>query len=434
MHFDESLTTERDIESAINRQPLLVTPETPLFEVVVLMTQSGLDSQKQSILAGNPGSNHAKCKTSSFALVMKDEKLLGIFTERDIVKLAAEGRDIQTLTVGEVMTPQVITLPINSLRDLFGPLFLFRRYKIRHLPIVGDRGELIGIISQDGIRQLVKPTDFLKLKRVSEVMTTPVIVAPLQALISEIAQLMTIHGVSCVVITQDTEVEGEENRAFPVGIVTERDILHFQALKLDMSQTSVDTVMSSPLFLLQPEDTLWTAYQEMQNRQVRRLVVSWDWGEGIGIITETNLLQSLEIKEIFEVEESIEKTFQQVESQTIQQILNHKINHQEKLERLLAQVSDNLDKIFRQNYISLERQQSQIESVLLDVEEMQVLVCQINQETKDLQKIAQANLEDEENIHQKQQIIEGNINEEEGEQDGREGNLPKHLPQIATGS
>lgn len=262
MYIDKSLITERDIENAIDRQPLLVTPYTPLFEVVVLMSQRRYNSQNPCILPGNPSLNDQKHKISSFALVVEAEKLLGIFTERDIVKLAAEGRDIQTLTIGEVMTPDVITLPISSLRDLFGPLFLFRRYKIRHLPIVGDRGELIGIISQDSIRHLVRPTDFLKLKRVSEVMTTPVINAPLTTSVSEIAQLMTIHGVSCVVITQETALEDEESLVCPVGIVTEHDVVQFQALQLNLTQTTVETVMSTPLFLLQPEDSLWTAYQK----------------------------------------------------------------------------------------------------------------------------------------------------------------------------
>jgi CBS domain-containing protein len=429
MYFDEPLIIERDIESTIDRQPLLVTPDTPLFEVVVLMSQR-IISQNPSIMADNPNLNDGKRKISSFVLVVENEKLLGIFTERDIVKLAAEGRDMQTLTIREVMTPDVITLPINSLRDVFGPLFLFRRYKIRHLPIVGDRGELIGIISQDSIRQLVRPTDFLKLKRVSEVMTTSVVNAPLTTSVSEIAQLMTAHGVSCVVITQEMKVENdEENLVCPVGIVTERDIVQFQALQLNLVQTPVETVMSTPLFLLQPEDSLWTAYKEMQSRKVRRLVVSWDWGKGIGIVTQTNLLQSLELKEIFEVEETVEKTVQASESQKIQQILNQKIDQQEQLESSLLRLYENLGNIFSKTNISPHIPQSQVQSVLFDIGEMRDFVRKMNQETKDLQKLARINFDEDGSIYPSQTVIEHeqNIDDEIGE------NLPKSLPKIATG-
>jgi CBS domain-containing protein len=429
MHFDEPLIIERDIESAIDRQPLLVTPDTPLFEVIVLMSQRSYNSQNPCIVADSSGFSDGKRQISSFALVVEGEKLLGIFTERDIVKLAAEGRDIQTLTIREVMTPDVITLHINSLRDVFGPLFLFRRYKIRHLPIVGDRGELIGIISQDSIRQLVRPIDFLKLKRVSEVMTTSVINAPLTTSVSEIAQLMTVHGVSCVVITQETKLEDEENLVCPVGIVTERDIVQFQALQLNLVQTTVETVMSTPLFLLQPEDSLWTAYQEMQGRKVRRLVVSWDWGKGIGIVTQTNLLQSLELKEIFEVEETVEKTVQASESQKIQQILNQKIEQQEQLESSLLRLYENLGNIFSKTNISPHIPQSQVQSVLFDIGEMRDLVRKMNQETKDLQKLARINFDEDGSIYPSQTVIEHeqNIDDEIGE------NFPKSLPKIATG-
>jgi CBS domain-containing protein len=428
MHFDKPLIIGRDIENAIDRQPLLVTPDVPLFEVIVLMSQRSYNSQNPCILADSSGLSDGKRQISSFALVVEDEKLLGIFTERDIVKLAAEGRDIQTLTIGEVMTPDVITLPINSLRDLFGPLFLFRRYKIRHLPIVGDRGELIGIISQDSIRQLVRPTDFLKLKRVSEVMTTPVINAPLTTSVSGIAQLMTLHGVSCVVITQETKLEeDEESLVCPVGIVTERDIVQFQALQLNFAQTAVETVMSTPLFLLQPEDSLWTAYQEMQSRKVRRLVVSWDWGKGIGIVTQTNLLQSLKLKEMCEVEETVEKTVQASESQKIQQILNHKIDQQEQLEHSLLRVYKNLGNILAKTNISPEIQQSQMQSMLLDIEQMQVLVRKMNQETKDLQNLARVDIDEDENIYPSQTVIEQTIDNE------IEEDFPKSLPKIATG-
>ncbi|MEL7315933.1 MAG: CBS domain-containing protein, partial [Cyanobacteria bacterium J06559_3] len=60
---------------------------------------------------------------------------------------------------------------------------------------------------------------------------------------------------------------------------------------IDLGQTEAQTVMSSPLLLLNPKDSLWTAHQEMQQRRVGRLVVSWNWGRGLGIVTQTSLLR-----------------------------------------------------------------------------------------------------------------------------------------------
>jgi CBS domain-containing protein len=47
-------------------------------------------------------------------------------------------------------------------QDIFAALFLFRRYRIRHLPIVDDQGQLVGVISLD-ILAALKVRRFLNL-------------------------------------------------------------------------------------------------------------------------------------------------------------------------------------------------------------------------------------------------------------------------------
>jgi PAS domain S-box len=56
--------------------------------------------------------------------------------------------------------------------------------------------------------------------------------------------------------------------------------------------------MSTPLFSLKPEDSLWVAHQEMQQRLVRRLVVTSEGGELLGIVTQTSLLGVLDPMEM----------------------------------------------------------------------------------------------------------------------------------------
>jgi hypothetical protein len=73
--------------------------------------------------------------------------------------------------------------------------------------------------------------------------------------------------------------------------------------------------MSTPLFLLSPEDSLWTAHQEMQKRRVGRLVVSWNWGRGLGIVTQTSLLRVFDPMEMYGVIENLQQTIQQLESE-----------------------------------------------------------------------------------------------------------------------
>lgn len=385
MQFNQPLNLSQNLDDAIDRQPLIVAPDALLSEVITLMTQKRcrLDAlllDNESSLADVPS------KPSSFALVMQENNLLGIITERDIVKLVASDAVTENLRISSVMTANPITLPRIAFRDVFGALFLFRRYSIRHLAIVDENG-LVGVVSAESIRSLLRPIDLLKLKRVSEVMTTPVITAPLTSVVLDVAKLMLLHQVSCVVITQETEID-DEVKTKPVGIITERDIVQFLALQLNLAQVYTHQVMSTPLFLLQPEDSLWKAYREMENRHVRRLVVTWDWGKGIGIITQTNLLRSLDSGEISNIEEIVEFTAQG--KQQIQQVLKQKIDEQRELERLLSSILDNLSNILNQTSVSPDTLQSYIKSALFNIEQIQNLIRYFNQNSQDvLQRITE---------------------------------------------
>ncbi|BAZ14932.1 histidine kinase like sensor protein [Calothrix sp. NIES-4071] len=382
MQFNQPLIPEQSLDDAIDRQPLIVAPDALLSEVIALMSQK---RGRLDVPLDSAGLVEAPSKSSSFALVMQENNLLGIITERDIVKLVAENGVTQDLRISSVMTTNPITLPRIAFRDVFGPLFLFRRHGVRHLPVVDENG-LVGVISADSIRSLLRPIDLLKLKRVSEVMTTPVITAPLTCVVSDAAKLMSIYKVSCIVITQETEID-DEVQTKPVGIITERDIVQFLALQLNLTKIHAHQAMSTPLFLLQPEDSLWKAYQEMESRRVRRLVVTWNWGKGIGIVTQTNLLRSLDFSDITNIEEIIELTVQSGQQQ-IQQVIKQKIDEQKELERLLSLMLNNLYSIVTQNYTSPDALQSQIKSTLFSIEQIQNLLRYFNQQSQDvLQRI-----------------------------------------------
>lgn len=319
MQFDDSTVGTPSLEDAIDRHPLIVSPETPLLDAIALMNQtranggSEVNSTANSTVDGVTGSDPNTIPLtgarSSCVLALAGDKAIGIFTERDIVRLTADGVDFAGVSVARIMAHPVITFKYSEFKDIFAVLFLFRRYRMRHLVIVDDRDRLVGVVSSESIRRVLRPANLLKMRRVSEVMTTPVIQAALSTSVLGVAQLMAQHRVSCVAII---EADGEPF-ALPVGIVTERDIVQFQALGLNLDDTTAEAVMSSPLFLLSPEDSLWTAHREMQKRRVRRLVVSWNWGGGLGIVTQTSLLRIFDPMEMYGVVETLQRTVDELE-------------------------------------------------------------------------------------------------------------------------
>ncbi len=78
-------------------------------------------------------------------LVMDGDELLGIITERDVLKAVATGRPLDETRVSDAMTKEVETVPpAMTLRDAAA---LMADKWIRHLPVV-ERGTVVGIISQ----------------------------------------------------------------------------------------------------------------------------------------------------------------------------------------------------------------------------------------------------------------------------------------------
>jgi len=78
-------------------------------------------------------------------LVSDGETLDGIFTERDVLNLVvAEGRDPAATKVEEVMTRKVLV--VRPDRPLVEVEAIMRQEKVRHVPVVGEKG-LVGMIS-----------------------------------------------------------------------------------------------------------------------------------------------------------------------------------------------------------------------------------------------------------------------------------------------
>jgi CBS domain-containing protein len=73
------------------------------------------------------------------------ERLVGIITERDMLRYFAAGQcDLKLVKVAEVMTTKLITAkPGDSVTDLMG---LMTTHRIRHVPILTDE-RLVGMVS-----------------------------------------------------------------------------------------------------------------------------------------------------------------------------------------------------------------------------------------------------------------------------------------------
>ncbi|HAS54449.1 MAG TPA: histidine kinase [Nitrospiraceae bacterium] len=96
----------------------------------------------------------SECKIGAL-LVMDKGALVGIVTERDIVKNAAnEAKPCKDVTAKEAMTTNLlISRPEDSLEYVMA---VMTQNNIRHLPVVDERG-LVGMLSmRDVVKTMVK--------------------------------------------------------------------------------------------------------------------------------------------------------------------------------------------------------------------------------------------------------------------------------------
>jgi CBS domain-containing protein len=113
-------------------------------------------------------------------LVLDNEDLVGIITERDVLKAVAGGTSLDQTRISEVMTKDLVTVgPGTSLRE--AAKIMADRW-IRHLPVV-DSGKLVGIVSQrdlagvlagalnepEALEQLVEASELVREKRLRRV-------------------------------------------------------------------------------------------------------------------------------------------------------------------------------------------------------------------------------------------------------------------------
>ena len=298
------------LAQAIERAPLTVSPDVLLEEVMELMSQNWANSCQLA----SEGVADAKLIASvedSCVLAIANSQILGILTKRDLVRLISEGRNPNNITLEEVMNKNVVTLTSTKSQDIFAALNLLRCHKIHHLPIIDENKRLLGLVTQASLRRTLQSLDLLRFRTVREVMSRAIHAFPTVSVL-EVARLMADYQVSCIPIVET----GEFRR--PIGIITERDIVQFRSLQLNLARILAQTVMSTPLFLALPEDSLWAVQQQMEQHRLRRLVVADERGELLGVVSQSDLLKTINSIELQSYLEILQSRVRRLEKEKIE--------------------------------------------------------------------------------------------------------------------
>jgi CBS domain-containing protein len=114
---------DRPVKSVMKRRSMLkAAPQTTVAKAARLMARRNVGA----------------------VMVVDGERLTGIFTERDLVRVVARGLDLDATPIADVMTASPETI---GPKESFGyALLIMHERGFRHLPVL-DAGKLVGVLS-----------------------------------------------------------------------------------------------------------------------------------------------------------------------------------------------------------------------------------------------------------------------------------------------
>ncbi len=120
---------------------------------------------------------------------------------------------------------------------------------------------------------------------VSDIMKKRVISIDEVKTIKDAANMMNEARIGSIIITKDDT---------PIGILTERDFVTKIASKEIPLSTPLSKVMTHPLLVIGPNQTVWEAAEIMKNMEIHRVAVQ-EGNKIIGMVTTTDLVKIISI-------------------------------------------------------------------------------------------------------------------------------------------
>lgn len=236
------------------------------------------------------------------SIVITDEAghPVGIVTERNILHAmrASSPPDTQLRTS---MSAPVITVP--GTMDCLEGYQICMREGIRHLVLTDEGGVVAGVVSETDFRLHLNLTVLAGRRQVISVAQRSVTSLPAHSSLMQALNLMQAQRESCVVVVEDER---------PIGIVTERDVVHFYSREPGRVSVHLAEVMTSPVLTIRSDATINEAAEQMLARKVRHLVLVDSSGRMVGLVSEHDLTQTMAsglMEEKFEVDELFLRTF-----------------------------------------------------------------------------------------------------------------------------
>jgi PAS domain S-box-containing protein len=238
---------------------LSCTPETTVLEAITSLK----DSKKSSLI------------------ILRNQLVQGIWTEADVLNLNLSNPAIFDKPISEFMTSPVFLIHEDKLITEATELML--KNKIRHLVVVDDENKAIGVITPRDIIHREGAEAFLTVKDVKSVAFQNPYVINESLPVINLADLMKKECTDILIVNLDYR---------PIFSFTQRDLIEL-IVKHELNST-LDEIDIKPLITISQDLSILVARQLMDIKNVKHLAVVDDKGNFTKILSNSDILASLE--------------------------------------------------------------------------------------------------------------------------------------------
>ena len=161
-----------ELKSAIIRNPPVISPDRTVSEAIAQLRDlssryaesEGFLNQTLAISEDQLYRLPREAQLSCW-VVVENGQVVGLLTERDVLYLSAQQQPFDQLGIRQVMTHPVVTLRESASTGWQGAMDLLQQQSPRCLPVVDDHDRLVGLITQESLRQAILAQALLRSKQ-----------------------------------------------------------------------------------------------------------------------------------------------------------------------------------------------------------------------------------------------------------------------------
>jgi diguanylate cyclase (GGDEF)-like protein len=220
---------------------------------------------------------------SGVVIILKGRQPAGIITERDVVELLFRGIDLDEPADNHMQKKIIAT---RGHRTVGYALNLTIENNIRRVVVTDDDNNFIGVITQQELLKYLEE-DFYRLTvHVKHIVAKErnLISAGTDDTVRDLMAKMVQHKISAVPVLKE---------GVAVGIVSEKDIIRLTDGDFSFDER-IDRCMTSPVETASLDAPLVEVVEQMNVKNIRRIVVTDRDGKAIDILTLRDVVQNVE--------------------------------------------------------------------------------------------------------------------------------------------